>query len=53
MAKLLANTGDSDQTHSVASDLDLHCLRISLLNRSEENLYSKTPMPRTPMARLP
>ena len=32
MAKLFANSGDSDQTsHSAASDLGLHCLPITLL----------------------
>ena len=31
MAKLFANSGDPDQTpHSVASDLGLHCLAITL-----------------------
>ena len=32
MAKLYANSGDPDQTlHSVASDLGLHCVPITLL----------------------
>ena len=32
MAKLLANSGDPDQTlHSAASDLGLHCLPVALL----------------------
>ena len=32
MAELFANSGDPDQTlHSVASDLGLHCLPITLL----------------------
>ena len=32
MAKLFANSGEPDQTpHSVASDLGLHCLPITLL----------------------
>ena len=32
MAKLFANSGDPDQMlHSVASDLGLHCLPITLL----------------------
>ena len=32
MAKLFANSGDSDQMlHSVASDLGLYCLPITLL----------------------
>ena len=32
MVKLFANSGDPDQmTHSVASDLGLHCLPITLL----------------------
>ena len=31
MAKLFANSGDPDQMpHSVASDLGLHCLQITL-----------------------
>ena len=35
MAKLFANSVNSDQTpHSVASDLGLHCLPISLLGVS-------------------
>ena len=35
MAKLLANIGDPDQTpHSAASDLDLHCLPVTLLRVS-------------------
>ena len=35
MAKLFANSGDPDQTpHSAASDLDLHCLPITLLRVS-------------------
>ena len=35
MAKLFANSEDPDQTlHSVASDLDLHCLPITLLRVS-------------------
>ena len=35
MAKLFANSGDPDQTpHSVASDLGLHCLSITLLGVS-------------------
>ena len=35
MAKLFANSGDPDQTpHSVASDLGLHCLPITLLRVS-------------------
>ena len=34
-AKLFANSGDPDQTpHSVASDLGLHCLPITLLGVS-------------------
>ena len=31
MAKLLANSGDPDQTHSAASDLGLYCLQITLV----------------------
>ena len=32
MVELFANSGDPDQTpHSAASDLDLHCLQITLL----------------------
>ena len=32
MAKLFANSGDSDQTlRSAASDLGLHCLTVTLL----------------------
>ena len=32
MAKLIANSGDPDQTpHSAASDLGLHCLPITFL----------------------
>ena len=35
MAKLFANSGDLDQTpRSVASDLGLHCLTITLLGVS-------------------
>ena len=35
MAKLFANSEDPDQTpHSAASDLDLHCLPITLLQVS-------------------
>ena len=35
MAKLFANSGDPGQTlRSVASDLDLHCLPITLLRVS-------------------
>ena len=35
MAKLFANSGDPDQTpHSMASDLGLHCLPITLLRVS-------------------
>ena len=35
MVELFANNGDSDQTsHSVASDLGLHCLPITLLEVS-------------------
>ena len=35
MAKLFANSGDPDQMpHSVASDLGLHCLPITLLRVS-------------------
>ena len=35
MAKLLANSGDPDQTpHSAASDLGLHCLPVTLLRVS-------------------
>ena len=35
MAKLFANSGDSDQMpHSAASDLGLHCLPITLLRVS-------------------
>ena len=35
MAKLFANSEDPDQMpHSVASDLGLHCLRITLLQVS-------------------
>ena len=35
MAKLFGNSGDPDQTpHSAASDLDLHCLPITLLGIS-------------------
>ena len=35
MAKLYANSGDPDQMpHSVASDLSLHCLPITLLGAS-------------------
>ena len=30
MVELLANSGDPDQMHSVASDLGLHCLPITL-----------------------
>ena len=36
MAKLFANSGDPDQMpHSVASDLGLHCLPITLLQVSQ------------------
>ena len=36
MAKLFANSEDPDQTpHSVASDLGLHCLPITLLGVSQ------------------
>ena len=31
MIELFANSGDPDQMHSVASDLGLHCLSITLL----------------------
>ena len=35
MAKLYANSGDPDQSlHSVASDLGMHCLPITLLQVS-------------------
>ena len=35
MARLFANSGDPDQTpHSVASDLDLHSLPVTLLGVS-------------------
>ena len=35
MAKLFANSGDLNQmTHSVASDLSLHCLPITILGLS-------------------
>ena len=35
MIELFANSGDPDQTlHSVASDLDLHCLSVTLLGVS-------------------
>ena len=35
MAELFANSGDPDQTlHSVASDLGLHCLSVTLLGVS-------------------
>ena len=35
MIELFANSGDPDQTrHSVASDLDLHCLPSTLLGVS-------------------
>ena len=35
MAKLFANSADPDQgQHSVASDLDVHCLPITLLGIS-------------------
>ena len=35
MARLFANSGDPDQMpHSAASDLDLHCLPITLLGVS-------------------
>ena len=36
MVELFANSGDPDQTpHSVASDLGLHCLAITLLGASK------------------
>ena len=36
MARLFANSGDPDQIpHSVASDLGLHCLPITLLDVSK------------------
>ena len=36
MVELFANSGDPDQTpHSVASDLGLHCLPITLLRVSD------------------
>ena len=39
MAKLFANSGDPDQTlRSVASDLGLHCLPITLLRVSRLHL---------------
>ena len=35
MAKLFANSGDPDQTpRSAASDLDMHCLPVTLLGLS-------------------
>ena len=35
MAKLFTNSGDPDQTpHSVASDLGMHCLPLTLLGVS-------------------
>ena len=57
MAKLFANSGDPDQTpRSVASDLGLHCLPITLLRVSRLNGLTlaryKTSLARTPMARL-
>ena len=37
MIELFANIGDPDQTlHSVASDLGLHCLPITLLGVSRQ-----------------
>ena len=39
MVELFASSGDPDQTpHSAASDLDLHCLPISLLGVSRLQL---------------
>ena len=38
MAKLFANSGDPDQMpHTVASDLGLHCLPITLLRAPDYN----------------
>ena len=38
MVELFANSGDSDQmSHSVASDLDLHCLPSTRLGFSDYN----------------
>ena len=38
MAKLFANSGDSDQTpHSAASDLGLHCLPVTLYGSPDYN----------------
>ena len=38
MAELFANSGDPDQMpHTMASDLDLHCLQITLFGVSRLN----------------
>ena len=44
MAKLFANSGDPDQMpHFAASDLDLHCLPITLLGVSRlQNINHNT-----------
>ena len=43
MAKLFANSGDPDQMrHSVASDLGLHCLPITLLGVSRLQWVNKS-----------
>ena len=42
MAKLFANSGEPDQTpHSLASDLDLHCLPFTLLGVSRLQRVNK------------
>ena len=44
MAKLFANSGDPDQTpRSAASDLDLHCLPITLLQVSRLQWVKSSP----------
>ena len=44
MAKLFANSGDPDQMpHSVASDLGLHCLLITLLWVSRLQWVNRSP----------
>ena len=49
MAKLLANSWDSDQMPlSAVSDLDLHCLPITLLRISQQQWVYKTGIHRTP-----
>ena len=42
MVELYANNGDPDQTHSVASDLGLHCLPITLLGVSRLQWVKQT-----------